>query len=506
MSAKPAGTGKMSPQANKRKSLKLSNGEGNATSARAQMNSSIKKFKIAGIVLAAIVAIYLIGTLLFSVVFPPGTKLGSFDLSFKTTGDAENRIDEALKNYTISVSGDGFSFNASAAQTGLAVNSKNAVEAARADLNGWAWPILLIQGNHDETDKLTVTGDTGSITQLAQDAVNQFNAQQTAPVNANISYDASKQAFTVTPEKEGTQLKVEAVTEAVGYAIANLEPTLVLDESYILRPSVYSDDSRINPAIEVANKMLATNLTLTVGGTPVATVDGNLLQPMICIDADANASINEDKFVSWAYAALAGADTLGSERTFTRPDGKTCTVSGGSFGWMTNARELCGEVTKAAREGKVSNLEVPCKQKGDIFTGAGQRDWRTRYVDVDITEQHVRFYDENESIIWESDCITGIPDGEHDTVPGVWFVNNKLRKNKLIGIKDGEWLYETEVEYWMPFEDDSIGFHDATWQPRFGPPWYEWGAGSHGCVNLPLDEAATLYGLIEVGDVVVVHH
>ena len=35
--------------------------------------------------------------------------------------------------------------------------------------------------------------------------------------------------------------------------------------------------------------------------------------------------------------------------------------------------------------------------------------------------------------------------------------------------------------------------------------YYEWGAGSHGCVNLPLEEAATLYGIIEIGDVVVVH-
>jgi lipoprotein-anchoring transpeptidase ErfK/SrfK len=32
------------------------------------------------------------------------------------------------------------------------------------------------------------------------------------------------------------------------------------------------------------------------------------------------------------------------------------------------------------------------------------------------------------------------------------------------------------------------------------------GYGSHGCINLPVDNAASLYDLCSVGDVVVVHY
>ena len=60
---------------------------------------------------------------------------------------------------------------------------------------------------------------------------------------------------------------------------------------------------------------------------------------------------------------------------------------------------------------------------------------------------------------------------------------------------DGTYEYETQVTYWMPF-NGGIGFHDATWQAYFGGDRYTY-AGSHGCINMPLDAAATLYSIID---------
>ena len=56
----------------------------------------------------------------------------------------------------------------------------------------------------------------------------------------------------------------------------------------------------------------------------------------------------------------------------------------------------------------------------------------------------------------------------------------------------------------MPFVDNMVAFHDAPWRGTFGGTIYR-GNGSHGCINLPSANAQALYGLVQVGDVVVVH-
>lgn len=90
-------------------------------------------------------------------------------------------------------------------------------------------------------------------------------------------------------------------------------------------------------------------------------------------------------------------------------------------------------------------------------------------ISVMMTEPHLREF---------SPCIIKSPD--------------VLRGEKK---PDGTYEYETQVTYWMPF-NGGIGFHDATWQAYFGGDRYTY-AGSHGCINMPLDAAATLYSIID---------
>ena len=114
-------------------------------------------------------------------------------------------------------------------------------------------------------------------------------------------------------------------------------------------------------------------------------------------------------------------------------------------------------------------------------------------------------YNESGDLIWESDCISGKPDGAHDTSVGVYWLNSKSSPAKLTGYENGKKIYESQVRYWMPFDGNAIGLHDADWQPGFGGTMYASGYGSHGCVNLPVNAAADLYSIIQEGDVVVSH-
>ena len=121
------------------------------------------------------------------------------------------------------------------------------------------------------------------------------------------------------------------------------------------------------------------------------------------------------------------------------------------------------------------------------------------YVDVSIENQHVRVF-ENARLIMETDCVTGTPNKARMTHPGVFHIY-AMQRNRIL--RGRERLYESFVNYWMPF-DEGIGLHDATWRGSFGGNIYK-SSGSHGCVNLPLSFAKELYSHVYVGETVYVH-
>ena len=156
---------------------------------------------------------------------------------------------------------------------------------------------------------------------------------------------------------------------------------------------------------------------------------------------------------------------------------------------------------------------------GDGFLGLPGADWGKRYIDVDISEQYARFYDDDGNLIWETDVITGTRWTDFETPSGVNTIQYKASPKSLrstgtytIYNDDGtvtieeDHVFGRDVEYWMPFINDFIGLHDAWWQDSFGGSLYEDAShGSGGCINLPSDKAAELYDLVRVGDVVVTH-
>ena len=116
---------------------------------------------------------------------------------------------------------------------------------------------------------------------------------------------------------------------------------------------------------------------------------------------------------------------------------------------------------------------------------------------MDLSEQHMYFYQNGEDI-FESDIVSGdMRYSDRQTPAGIYTIYYKKSPDVLRRTKkaDGTYSYEQPVTYWMPF-NGGIGFHDADWQPYFGGDRYLTG-GSHGCINLPPENAGQLYSLIQ---------
>lgn len=121
-------------------------------------------------------------------------------------------------------------------------------------------------------------------------------------------------------------------------------------------------------------------------------------------------------------------------------------------------------------------------------------DLDTRIVVVDISDQKLKLYKNNE-VYLTSDVVTGKNETPSDI--GLYNIYSKELSRNLTGPG-----YSSYVNYWMPYNGGE-GLHDATWRYYFGGDIYEW-SGSHGCVNLPLDVAEEIYNNVDVGTQVLV--
>ena len=467
-----------------------------------------KPLKVLGIVLGVIVAllavVYLAGALVFMDRFLPRTTVGDLDVSLKSSAEVQGMLADVIDDYVLKVEGQGFSLKLSAAEAGMRLDGRAATDAMHASANAWAWPLEILKA-HDESDKLAATYNESGLGDTVRAAVDEFNKTATPPTDAVIAYSEAQGAFIVEPEAVGTALSYDAVIKAVDDAVLALQPTVKLGADVLQQPKVLSSDPKLTAAAEQANTMIKADLVLTMAGGTAGEVNADLISQWVRLGDDLSATLDEAALTAWVDELAAACNTVGTQRTYTRPDGKVVTVAGGVYGWSVDRDALLNLVKESVAAGTVQTAEVPCTSVGTGYNGAGAQDWGLRYCDIDLAEQYARFYDETGALIWESPIVSGIPDGVHDTSVGVYWLNQKASPSKLIGYENGKKIYESDVQYWMPFVGNVIGLHDADWQSSFGGTRYRDGAGSHGCVNLPPYKAAELYGIIQSGDVVVSH-
>lgn len=462
-------------------------------------------FIAVGALVGVVAIVYLAGALAFMDRFMPNTTIMGKDVSLKTTAEVQDLLTDVAKSYQLDVSGQGFSLTLTSSDLGTAINSQSVTDAMHADASPWAWPVEIF-AEHDETDKLATSN--GKLDEAVRKAVETFNEQAEAPRNAGLDYDGGSSRFVVRAETVGTALDADKVAEAVNAAVAELESSVVLTEDALQQPTLFSDDERLAKSADDANALLQADFSLNLDDTPVAQVDADQIADWMRLRDDASVGIDEQLVAAWVQDMASACNTYQARRTFTRADGKEVTVSGGVYGWIIDKDKLQEAIMNGVNSAQTGDVAIPCEQEAGAYDGLHGRDWGKRYVDVDLGEQHARLYDDQGSLVWESDVVTGTPDGEHDTPEGVYVINSKESPSKLIGQMEpetGEPEYKTEVKTWMPFVENYIGFHDADWQSAFGGSRYSSGYGSHGCVNLPPDKSVELYDLIEVGDVVVSH-
>ena len=464
----------------------------------------------------------------FSQVAYPNTTIAGVDVSFSNASSAATKVNSAWKHYKLTVSGDDFSWTYQPGSDEPIVDGEEAAHEIISNNEPLLWPSRLISSLNGKTDSatknasvdldqdvdLSMLSDAFDQKQFEEDlgsAIDAFNEGRSGTFEAASSYDEKAGKFTVEMARSNEKLNREHVIKYAEIELASLAETVDItkigNDAYEPLNGTLTND-QIQAACDAANNFLGVDVTLKLNGNDAGKVDGSSVLQWISFADPANPTLDTSQISSWAAELANGFNTVGSTRWWTRADGKECAVEGGEFGWSIDSSTLAKQVEDAINNKQTGDIEISYSKKADTFTAKGEPDWKA-YIDVDLSEQHARYYDENGNIVWEANFISGLP-GEDATPEGVWQINSNDGASTLIGAKDpetGKPKYESPVSYWMPFEGNMIGFHDATWQNDKSfdsAESYKW-CGSHGCINLRLADAKALHDCIKVGLCVVVH-
>ena len=196
-------------------------------------------------------------------------------------------------------------------------------------------------------------------------------------------------------------------------------------------------------------------------------------------------------------------DTVGTERQFETTSGRIVYVYGSAYGWKIDQDKEAAQLMQEIQSGTQTTREPVYSMRANAH---GINDLGDTYIEVDLTEQYMWYY-QNGNIIFQSEIVSGLPgDSDRKTPPGIFTLNSKSSPSVLRGemTANGTYSYEQPVTYWMPF-NGGIGFHDADWQTAFGGSRYQ-SYGSHGCVNMPVDQAGALFNMLSAGTPVVLHY
>ena len=477
-------------------------------------NRSAKGNKTGGktaffVVLGLVAIVYIVGVVAFSQIAYPNTAIAGVDISFSNASSAATKVNSAWKHYKLTVSGEDFSWTYQPESDEPIVDGEAAAHEIIGSNEPLLWPSRLIASlggkNVSATKNGTIDLEQDVDLSMLSDAFDQkqfegdlgaaiaaFNEGRTGTFEASSSYDEKAGKFTIEKARSNEKLNREHVIKYAEIELASLAETVDLtklgNDAYEPLNGTLTND-QIQAACDAANNFLGVNVTLKLNGEDAGKVDGSSVLQWISFADPANPTLDTSQISNWAADLANGFNTVGSTRWWTRADGKQCAVEGGDFGWSIDSSTLAKQVEDAINNKQTGEIEINYSQKADTFTAKGEPDWKA-YIDVDLSEQHARYYDESGNIVWEANFISGKP-GEDATPEGVWQINSNDGATKLIGAKDpktGKPKYESPVSYWMPFEGNMVGFHDATWQndKSFDDPnSYKW-CGSHGCIKVGL--------------------
>lgn len=436
-------------------------------------------------VVATLLVVYIGGVIFHMHCFGLHTTINGKNVTGKNVHAVEALLLADAENYKLDIKfrDSNFTFSLGDADSDVALTES--VEGLLQKHSPFLWFVNSFY-SYDYKIGYTVTCDKKKLEACLQTSPSMNRASMIESKDAKVVLEDGEAK--IIPEETGTKLDTEKLYDKVLNALKNYDTSFDVDAAECYIPAhILSDSESILRTKEDADAFVGIEAVYDFGSYTY-TIPKEELTKMAYVSSDGSIQISKSNVAAYVEKFKEQFTTADTDREFTTHDKKTILVHGGYYGWVIDAETETEELYELLSKKKSFTKEPSCTRRG--YALCEQNDIGSTYVEIDLTNQHVYYY-QNGRLKWDSDCVSGQTPG-HKTPGGLYGLTYKKMHATLIG-ED----YETPVTYWMPF-NGGIGLHDANWRGKFGGEIYTY-SGSHGCVNLPPSKAGELYEYVEAG-------
>ncbi|MDO4594979.1 MAG: L,D-transpeptidase family protein [Tissierellia bacterium] len=438
-------------------------------------------------IIGVIIAIYLIGVVVFSFLTLPNTFINGNNVSFMTKAHA---LGKDRKNFESKFKGrDDREFTISTDD----INYKeNLPKNASIDQNPFTWPKAFFDKDDINID-YKITYDENKLNDLInnQDIVKNIKE----PKNAHLEFKEDK--FEIIKEEMGNKIDPEKLKNSVLTAFKERKEDVKLKDEYI-NPEIYENDEKLKDELNGANEIADMDIKYPFPDKTYELTKKDLVD-LFDYD-DGEFELNYDRVYEYFRKMAQETDTYGTTRKFNATGIGEIEVGPGIYGYMMDVEGTTNEFYNIIEQREGGEFSPSYLYEGYTREENGS-DIGSTYVEIDLSRQTMWAYIDGELLV-ETPIVSGRIDWP--TNVGVGKLLSKEAGQTLKGEDFDGSKYETPVDYWMPFGWDGEGIHDADWRSSFGGGIYQ-ANGSHGCINTPPANAAVIFNNMPIGCPVIVY-
>ncbi|WP_241655508.1 L,D-transpeptidase family protein [Actinomyces oricola] len=438
----------------------------------------------------------------------PGTSIAGTDVSGMSREQIITLVEDKASNATVAISGD-VQATATLTDIGTTVDAEATADAAMARGASVTDRFRALFGSQ-EISVVSSNNEAASVDY----AISLIPDDISKAKNASVVLGADNETFEITPASSGTSLDASILRDAAQQAASTLTSTSVTMQFQAADPAV--SDEEAQKVADTANEWVAQDVTVTsADGEESFTADAPTKASWITVTAKdrdlPTLSVDSTKVATWVNEQATEVNTepiTGQRNVNSRGEVVATPVEAEDGQSVNNATAVAEAIASAlnsgtAYSGTFEMTVTPATwEERTIADGAENLAYpaapNEKWVDVDLSNKTVTAYEGATVVRGPVLMVDGA--AETPTVTGTYHVYLKYESQTMRGENADGTPYVSEDVPWVTYWYSGYALHGAPWRSSFGY------SGSHGCVNMPVDQALWFYNWTEIGTTVVSHY